>query len=81
MENLASIMVIIQAGGHSWPRGGTESGLAALRQCTHTGRPLGSPEFTEALEKITVRRLAPQKGGRPGKPAADKKQQMLGFDP
>jgi hypothetical protein len=43
---------------------------------------LGTSEFTEALEKITVRRLAAAKGRTPkGKPAADKKQQMLGFDP
>jgi hypothetical protein len=30
--------------------GESEADLATLRQCTHTGRPLGSLEFIEALE-------------------------------
>lgn len=61
--------------------GETESDLAALRQCTHTGRPLGTLEFTKALEQKTLRRLAPQKGGRSAKPVPDKGQRLLGFDP
>lgn len=60
--------------------GETESGLAALRQCTHTGRPLGTPEFIKTLEQEMKRQLAPRKGGRPGKPIPDGKQQNLGFD-
>lgn len=43
----------------------------ALRQSTHTGRPLGSPDFVAALEELTARPLAPRKGGRPRKPAAN----------
>jgi REP element-mobilizing transposase RayT len=41
--------------------------LTALRRCTHTGRPLGTPDFVAALEKSMLRLLAPQKGGRPKK--------------
>jgi hypothetical protein len=36
----------------------------------HTGRPLGSDAFTASIEPST-RRLAPRKGGRPRKSAAD----------
>ena len=37
-------------------RGGEiESRLAAIRQCTHTGRPLGSEEFVQALEESMKR--------------------------
>jgi putative transposase len=43
--------------------------VSALRQCTHTGRPLGTTEFVDRLEQVTLRRLAPRKGGRPKKPA------------
>lgn len=60
--------------------GETESALAALRQCTHTGRPLGTPEFVKTLEQEMKRQLAPRKGGRPAKPSPDGKQQNLGFD-
>jgi len=45
-----------------------------LRHCTHTGRPLGSPEFVAELEAAVSRPLAPRKGGRPKKPAADPRQ-------
>lgn len=51
----------------------------ALRRCTHTGRPLGTPDFVAALEKSTFRLLAPRKGGRPKQPSADPKQQGLSF--
>ena len=40
--------------------GETESELDSLRQCTHTGRPLGSAAFIDALEQGTQRRLAPK---------------------
>ena len=37
----------------------------AMRENTHTGRPLGNPEFVDSLERSLGRRLAPGKGGRP----------------
>jgi putative transposase len=45
--------------------GEKESEIAAIRKCTHTGRPLGTPEFLRSLEQATQRLLVPQKGGRP----------------
>jgi putative transposase len=45
--------------------GESQSDIAAIRQCTHSGRPLGSNEFVEGLEQTTLRRLASHKGGRP----------------
>jgi len=59
---------------------GTEEEIAALRQCTYSGRPLGTPEFIDGLEKAMKRQLAPQKGGRPKKKAIDKNQGALVFD-
>src|SRR5690348_7839127 len=52
------------------------SELSALRHSTHTGRPLGSPEFVAALEQSMSRPLVPRKGGRPRKPA-DSRQLSL----
>ena len=46
----------------------------ALRQCTHTGRPLGTSEFVAHLEQMTLRPLVPQKGGRPKKHPTDARQ-------
>jgi putative transposase len=40
---------------------------SAIRQSTHSGRPLGSAAFVAKLEKMLGRRLTPQKGGRPRK--------------
>ena len=54
-----------------------ESELTAIRRCTHTGRPLGDAEFVSALEKITGRRLAPQKKGRQMEEALDPRQASL----
>jgi hypothetical protein len=54
--------------------------LAALQQCTHTGRPLGTAEFVKTLEQATHRQLAPGKGGRPAKLATDDTQDTLEFD-
>ncbi len=45
--------------------------VGALRHSTHTGRPLGSQHFVEALEELTSRPLAPRKGRRSKKPSAD----------
>jgi putative transposase len=52
--------------------------IGTLRQCTHTGRPLGSAEFVSSLEQATSRLLAPRKGGRPKKPAVSS-QEALAF--
>ena len=57
----------------------TEAELQAIRKCTHTGRPLGTAEFVESLEQTTLRRLAPQKGGRRAKAATDDRQAALPF--
>jgi REP-associated tyrosine transposase len=51
--------------------------VTALRQSTHTGRPLGSLDFVAAIEESSSRPLAPRKGGRPRKPAADRGQAGL----
>jgi putative transposase len=59
--------------------GETESELASIRQCTHTGRPLGTEEFVHALEESMERRLFPQKGGRPAKLRPDTRQSDLDF--
>jgi putative transposase len=59
--------------------GETESGLASIRQCTHTGRPLGTREFVHALEQLIDWRLVPHKGGRPAKARPDARQSDLGF--
>jgi len=45
--------------------------LAALRSLTHTGRPLGSPEFVAELEASMLRPLAPRKRDRGKKAAFD----------
>ena len=42
--------------------GETETESASIRQCTHTGRPLGTEEFVHELENAIKRRLVPQKG-------------------
>ncbi len=60
--------------------GETKCELAAIRQCTHTGRPLGAPEFVHTLEQTTQRRLVPQKGGRPGNATDHRAQAMLAFE-
>ncbi|HLW98993.1 MAG TPA: hypothetical protein VKR82_10130 [Candidatus Acidoferrales bacterium] len=45
--------------------GETVADLQAIRENTHNGRPLGTPEFVKQLEGATLRRLTPQKGGKP----------------
>ncbi len=59
--------------------GEMEPEIAAIRQCTHTGRPLGTPEFVHTLEQTTLRRLVPQKGGRPGHGMDHREQAILAF--
>jgi putative transposase len=51
--------------------------LNRLRHSTHTGRPLGTPDFVAGLEELTSRPLAPRKGGRPKKPLAGYRQARL----
>ena len=58
---------------------GAEADAEAIRQCTHTGRPLGTEEFVKSLEKTVGRVLAPQKGGRPKK-STNIKQDIFSFD-
>jgi hypothetical protein len=58
----------------------TEAELAAIRQCTHTGRLLGSPEFIKSLEESTRRKLEPRKGGRHSKPTLDLAQEAIEFE-
>jgi putative transposase len=54
--------------------GEDESEIAAVRQCTHTGRPLGTEEFVRDLEAAAKRLLAPRKGGRPANVGKDERQ-------
>src|SRR5579863_6204356 len=56
-----------------------KAALTAIRQCTHTGRPLGSAEFVRSLEGATQRRLLPQKGGRPRNAVSPSPQEVLTF--
>jgi putative transposase len=71
--------------GSAWRQylaaGERESKLTEIRRCTHTGRPLGSAEFVQALERSMKRRLAPQKGGRPPTTCLDARQCELAFEP
>ena len=53
---------------------GQERDIRELRANTHTGRPLGSQEFVDSLERILERPLVPSPGGRP------RKQQTLAFE-
>jgi len=56
-----------------------EADADAIRRNTHTGRPLGAPDFVAGLERTLRRRLAPGKGGRPPKPEIDARQEAFGF--
>jgi len=58
-------------------RGDSDEEIAAIRACTHTGRPLGSVEFVSGLEQALRRRLAPGRGGRPAKERPDERQAEL----
>ena len=61
--------------------GETETRLAVIRQRTDTGRPLGTEEFIQDLEKMTQRRIALQKRGPREKIVTDRSQGELTFDP
>ncbi|HUO26158.1 MAG TPA: transposase [Candidatus Aquilonibacter sp.] len=54
--------------------GTEEVEVTTLRQYTHSGRPLGSEEFVELLERSALRPLAPGRPGRPKKAASDCRQ-------
>ena len=43
--------------------GESDPEIAAIRKCTHTGRPLGTVGFLRELEQATLRQLIPKKGG------------------
>ena len=60
---------------------GTEStgDIDLLRRSTHTGRPLGEPEFVAALEQSTMRRLAARKAGRRKRIAPDSTPSKIPF--
>jgi putative transposase len=58
---------------------GTDADAEAIRRNTHTGRPLGDPDFIVNLERLLRRPLTPQKGGRPPKERIDANQQSFGF--
>jgi len=60
--------------------GEIESKLAVIRQRTHTGRPLGTAEFIQDLERATQRQLALQKRGPREKIVTDQRQRQLTFD-
>jgi putative transposase len=57
----------------------SETEWKTLRQCTHTGRPLGDTGFVSELEKKMLRPLATQKGGRPKKANSDSRQMPVSF--
>jgi putative transposase len=63
-------------------RGESDAEIAAIRKCTHTGRPLGAAGFVRELEQATLRCLVPQKGGRPShdRAAAEIGQKTLAFE-
>jgi putative transposase len=69
--------------GSSWPKylreKDCEEETAAICQCTHTGRPLGTAEFVRAMETATQRCLTPLKRGRRKRTENDM-QRSLAFD-
>jgi hypothetical protein len=63
----------------------SDSQLAAIRHCTHTGRPFGSDEFVAMLREEehsppAHRWLAPQKGGRRSRSVDSGTQSTIDFD-
>ena len=57
-----------------------ESSLLAIRDGTYSGRPLGSAEFTRALEREARRPLTPQKRGPKRRPEPGQEQAIFSFD-
>lgn len=60
--------------------GEPEDEIAAIRQSTHTGRPVGAEAFVDSLEQATHRRLSSERGGRPRNRAVDSNQSVLSFE-
>jgi len=58
---------------------GAEEEAEHIRQFTHNGRPLGTPDFVRQLEEGTGRLLTARKGGRPRKRLAETGQAQLVF--
>jgi hypothetical protein len=56
-----------------------ESSMAAIRDSTFSGRPLGSTEFTRVLEKEANRPLTLQNRGPKKRPEPAQKQTLLSF--
>jgi putative transposase len=57
-----------------------EASLVAIRDSTYSGRPLGSAEFSRALERETHRPLTPQKRGPKKQPEPGHEQAIFSFD-
>jgi putative transposase len=58
-----------------------ESSLKAIRDSTYSGRPLGSVEFTRALEKQVHRPLTRQKPGPKKRSQSGERQATFSFHP
>jgi len=75
-DNLAKVTPVLERYGDFAPLLGQgtedEAGFKSLRQSETTGRPLGSEEWMEKLEKMTGRALRPQKRGPKQKDRDDK---------
>jgi putative transposase len=54
--------------------------LVALRQSTHSGRPLGSADFVHSIGRASDRELAAKRGGRPVDSRRTSQQEVLAFD-
>jgi putative transposase len=54
-----------------------ETGFAALRAAEQTGRPLGTKDFIESLERILGRRIARRAPGRKSKVSPEGQQSLF----
>jgi putative transposase len=89
MEGHRDILVDLELWQRSWTVAGwreyiasgeEEEETAEIRRSTHTGRPMGTPEFVQSLERALRRPLTPGRGGRPAKQKMDVRQQSFGFE-
>lgn len=58
---------------------GDQAEADQIRRCTHTGRPWGSQDFVQELERNLGRLLEARKGGRPPKQKVGTSQESLPF--
>jgi hypothetical protein len=72
--------VAILSAGHP-ARVQSESSRKAIRDSTFSGRPLGSAEFTRALERQEHRSLIRQKPGPKKRSEPGQEQAIFSFDP